>query len=51
MVAQCEASWAIQQIGSHFAARDSIDAIMLLYFQKLGVGRATEGLLNLGFSK
>lgn len=36
MVAQCEASWVIQQIGSHSAARDSIDAIIAAVFPEAG---------------
>jgi len=36
LVAVLEATWSEEQIGSHFAARDSIDAIMAAVFQEIG---------------
>jgi Xaa-Pro dipeptidase len=36
LVAQFEASWTEEQIRSHFAARDSIDAIMAAVFPEIG---------------
>ena len=36
LVAQFEATWTEEQIRSHFAARDSIDAIMAAVFSEIG---------------
>jgi hypothetical protein len=36
LVAQFEATWTEEQIRSHFAARDSIDAIMAAVFPEIG---------------
>ena len=36
LVAQFEATWTDEQIKSHFAARDSIDAIVAEAFQEIG---------------
>jgi len=42
LVATCEATWTEEQIQSHFAARDAIDAIMTAAFQEIGL-RARNG--------
>jgi Xaa-Pro aminopeptidase len=36
MVTTCEATWTDEQIASHFAARDSIDAVMSGAFEEIG---------------
>ncbi len=36
LVAACEATWTEEQIQSHFAARDAIDAIVAAAFQEIG---------------
>jgi Xaa-Pro dipeptidase len=36
LVAQFEATWSVEQIQSHFAARDSIDAITAAAFKEIG---------------
>ena len=45
LVAQFEATWSEEQIKSHFAARDSIDAITTAAFQEIGK-RARNGGTN-----